>query len=133
MSLLVVRLPLEAAAETRDGGRISLVHGSPRDPLYGFVSSGAPDAAWMDAIVPARRPQFLFVGHTHAQFVRTVGPTTVANPGSVGLPTDGDPRAAFGVFEDDVFRLHRLPYDVERAAARVGDLPLAADDRPFQV
>jgi predicted phosphodiesterase len=122
-------LPLNATAELHDGGRIAIAHASPRDPLYDYVATHAPDAVWTRAIAPARHPRFLFVGHTHDQFVRPVGPTTVVNPGSVGLPTDGDPRAAFAVFESGVIQLHRVPYDVERAVSRTMDVPLAPDLR----
>ena len=39
------------------------------------------------------------------------------NPGSVGMPLDGDPRAAWAVRDDDgEFHFRRTEYDVERAA-----------------
>ena len=120
-------LPLDAAIEAADGQRIVFVHASPLDPLFGFVPTSAPDDVWSDAMAPAAAPHFLFVGHTHVQFVRTVAGTTIVNPGSVGLPTDGDPRAAFAVFDDGVVALHRVAYDVERAVGRVRGLPIAAD------
>jgi diadenosine tetraphosphatase ApaH/serine/threonine PP2A family protein phosphatase len=43
------------------------------------------------------------------------------NPGSVGQPRDGDPRAAFALFERDprVVTLYRTPYPVERAQERI--------------
>ena len=86
-------LPVETAAEIDGCGRIVFVHASPQDPLFGFVPTSAPDEIWSDAISPAKEPRFLFIGHTHDQFVRTVGRTTIVNPGSAGLPTDGDARA----------------------------------------
>jgi diadenosine tetraphosphatase ApaH/serine/threonine PP2A family protein phosphatase len=38
------------------------------------------------------------------------------NPGSVGLPFDGDPRAAWATWDGTGFELRRTAYDVERAA-----------------
>jgi len=58
-------------------------------------------------------------GHSHVQF-RRPGPngTHLLNPGSVGMPLDGDPRAAWAVRrEDGEFEFRRTAYDVERAVA----------------
>jgi diadenosine tetraphosphatase ApaH/serine/threonine PP2A family protein phosphatase len=55
-------------------------------------------------------------GHSHQQF-RRPGPdgTDLLNPGSVGMPLDGDTRSAWATF-DDHFTFRRTEYDVERAA-----------------
>jgi len=58
-------------------------------------------------------------GHSHIQFRRD-GPngTHLLNPGSVGMPLDGDVRAAWAVRRDDgEFEFRRTEYDIERAAA----------------
>lgn len=114
------------AAEHR---RAVLVHACPKDPMYGYVPTNASDTVWRAAIQPAGAPAFLFLGHTHDQFVRQVDATTIVNPGSLGLPIDGDARAAFAVVDDGRVTLHRLPYDTERAAARVDALPIDAEVR----
>jgi diadenosine tetraphosphatase ApaH/serine/threonine PP2A family protein phosphatase len=57
-------------------------------------------------------------GHSHLQF-RRPGPngTTLINPGSAGMPLDGDPRAAYAMRHDDgEFEFRRVEYDVERVA-----------------
>ena len=57
-------------------------------------------------------------GHSHQQF-RRPGPngTTLLNPGSAGMPLDGDVRAAYALRSDDgEFEFRRVEYDVERAA-----------------
>jgi predicted phosphodiesterase len=56
-------------------------------------------------------------GHSHQQF-RRPGPrnTDLVNPGSVGMPLDGDVRAAWATWDGD-FTFRRTEYDVERAAA----------------
>jgi putative phosphoesterase len=68
-------------------------------------------------------------GHTHLAFQRT-GPAAIqlVNPGSVGMPLDGDHRAAYAVVHDDgTVGQRRVEYDWRASAAavreRVGDLP----------
>ena len=58
-------------------------------------------------------------GHSHLQF-RRPGPdgTTLVNPGSVGMPLDGDVRAAYALRgPDGDFEFRRVEFDIERAAA----------------
>jgi predicted phosphodiesterase len=65
------------------------------------------------------RDRTIVFGHSHLQF-RRPGPkgTDLLNPGSVGMPLDGDPRAAWAIRTDeDAFEFRRTEYDVERAAA----------------
>jgi predicted phosphodiesterase len=62
----------------------------------------------------------LFVGHTHRPFVRRIGRLTIVNPGSLGMPVKGDPRACYAVWNDGEVRLKHLNYDVERAVRRLG-------------
>jgi diadenosine tetraphosphatase ApaH/serine/threonine PP2A family protein phosphatase len=103
-------------------------HGSPRSDAEGFLPEPQDDEA---ALLEGRTPALLVVGHTHLQMRRDVlrpdgGTTHVVNPGSVGMPFDGDPRAAYGLLHDDgTVELRRVPYDVERTvaeqAARWGD------------
>ena len=67
-------------------------------------------------------------GHTHVQF-RRKGPRGIEliNAGSVGMPWDGDQRAAWALYREGEFELRRTGYDIARAiaAARaLGDEPL---------
>ena len=55
------------------------------------------------------------VGHTHHPYVLEVGNKLVINPGSVGQPRDGDPRASYAVIEDNRVELKRVEYDIEAA------------------
>lgn len=48
----------------------------------------------------AEREEWLFLGHTHRPFKRKIGKLTIVNPGSLGMPVDGDPRACYAVWED---------------------------------
>jgi predicted phosphodiesterase len=122
-------LPLQSEVTPAADRRAVLVHASPRDPLFGYIPTDSPDDTWRAALAPSGTSAFVFVGHTHDQFVRQIDATTLANPGSVGLPKDGDPRAAYAIVEDGRVKLRRVAYDTERAAARIEALPLAADHR----
>jgi putative phosphoesterase len=105
---------------TLGGRRFLLVHATPRDPLDEYLLKDP--STW------ARRLQnvdadIVCVGHTHMQFNLEVNGVMVLNPGSVGLPRDGDPRAAFAVIEDDKIELRRVAYPVEQTVARVEAMP----------
>lgn len=108
---------LPAAAEL-DGIRIC--HGSPLSDIETF----APHASDEDEILLAGDADRTIVfGHSHVQFRRT-GPrgTHLVNPGSVGAPLDGDPRAAWALLADGEIHFRRTEYDTERAAARMRSL-----------
>lgn len=108
-------------------------HGSPRSDVLGFLPEPAPDEA---ALLDGRTPDLLVVGHTHIPVRREIvrpdgGTTLVVNPGSVGLPFDGDPRAAYGLVHDDGrVELRRVAYDtagtIARQRERWGDAAWAA-------
>jgi diadenosine tetraphosphatase ApaH/serine/threonine PP2A family protein phosphatase len=68
----------------------------------------------------------LLCGHVHIQYRRPLAGREVVNPGSVGMPLDGDPRAAWAIISDGQVELRRVPYDVGAVADRV-----AREDGPF--
>ena len=91
------------------------VHGSPLSDVESFPAEPSDDDDRMLAGVHDRTVVF---GHSHLQF-RRPGPnrTTLVNPGSVGMPLDGDVRAAYALRRDaGEFEFRRVDYDVERAA-----------------
>jgi predicted phosphodiesterase len=73
-------------------------------------------------------PDFLFFGHTHWPLSRRIGSTTIVNPGSVGQPKDGDPRAAYAVCEDGNVKLRRVAYPIDAIVAAYARTPLASSD-----
>jgi predicted phosphodiesterase len=102
------------------GEGLALVHATPRDPLFEYVSGDAIEARWRDALGPvADEPGMLLVGHTHLPFVRRVGALTIVNPGSLGQPKDGDPRGCYAILDDGRVELGRVAYDVDAAVARL--------------
>ena len=111
-----------------------IVHGAPQDPrrFYAYVY----ELTYGDNLSYLEQHDFsaCFYGHTHVQFVyrrfadghdEKLKPDTLElfktkermliNPGSVGQPRDGDPRAAFALWnrETDVVTFHRVSYSVE--------------------
>lgn len=110
---------LYALPESATIGDTLYVHGSPGSDVESFGPEPSEDDDQLLAGVTAARVVF---GHTHAQFARrSAGGVELVNPGSVGLPWDGDPRAAYATLSDDgeALDLHRVEYDVEAAASAV--------------
>jgi predicted phosphodiesterase len=106
-------LPTSAVVDV-DGLRCLLVHATPHDPLHRAV--GPDPDAWRAELAGVEAGAVL-VGHTHIPFDLQLGHHRVVNPGSVGLPLDGDPRAAYAVIEDGTITLRRSAYSVERTVA----------------
>jgi predicted phosphodiesterase len=91
------------------------VHGSPLSDVDSFPPEpGEDDERMLNGV----RDKTVVFGHSHQQF-RRPGPngTTLVNPGSAGMPLDGDARAAYALSsEAGEFEFRRVEYDVERAA-----------------
>jgi putative phosphoesterase len=107
---------------TLNGKRYLLVHATPRDPMDEYAP---PDVEFWKRKLEGIHADYVCVGHTHVQFILQVGHTTVINPGSIGLPRDGDPRAAYAVISDEGPVLKRVEYPVEETIAAVteADIP----------
>lgn len=97
-----------------DAAVCAACHAAPSDPLYHYLTEDSPVALWESELNGADYPDFLFVGHTHLPMKTRFRKTLVVNPGSVGQPKDGDPRAAYAVWEDGQVTLRRAAYDVEQ-------------------
>ena len=124
----LARLPVCETLEV-DGRETLMVHGSPRDPLDDYAPADA--AGWRDRLT-GLTAELVLVGHTHAPYALTAerpdgGLTTVLNPGSVGQPRDGDPRAAFALIENGVCALKRAEYDPEPAIAELARCGLTGE------
>jgi diadenosine tetraphosphatase ApaH/serine/threonine PP2A family protein phosphatase len=115
----------------------TLVHGSPREPIWEYLIS----------INAARenfnrfKSRFCLVGHSHVPLVFKCdekGDTyynpllpdiglvlarsrSIINPGGVGQPRDGDPRASYAIYDDEagMLRLHRVNYDISATQAEM--------------
>ena len=110
------------------GKRIVMLHASPADPVYGYLPSDA--ATWREA-ADGIAAELLLVGHTHVPFQHELETLRVVNPGSLGQPKDGDPRACYAIIEDGVTRLERTAYPVEKTVEALRDSGI--DDEAFRV
>ncbi|HJQ75409.1 MAG TPA: metallophosphoesterase family protein [Gaiellaceae bacterium] len=128
---------------------VELFHGSPRDPVWDYVlSAEAAEAAFELTEEPV-----VLVGHSHVPLALAAadgsmagglapegteadlrgGARLVLNPGSVGQPRDGDPRAAWLLLDYGTGRasFRRVAYPVERTQEEIRErgLPDALAER----
>jgi diadenosine tetraphosphatase ApaH/serine/threonine PP2A family protein phosphatase len=125
---------------------VTLAHASPRDPIWEYVLDAETARANLDHF----ETPICFVGHTHVPMVfmqhadgkielrrgragevLRIKPDAryIINPGSVGQPRDGDPRAAYAIWDTraNTLRFNRVEYDIEATqrkmqAAKLPDL-----------
>jgi len=124
------RADLESLPTTRVESGVTLAHGSPRSPIWEYLIYASIAEQSFDHF----DTQLCLVGHTHVPviFRQAAGERCVAlrpavgqavqlddaryiiNPGSVGQPRDGDPRAAYMMLDIDtlVIEHRRVEYDV---------------------
>jgi putative phosphoesterase len=108
---------LGALPETAEDGDMLICHGSPVSDVRSFLPEPAEDEPELLAGVTSSRLMF---GHTHLQFRRISSGVELVNPGSVGVPLDGDHRAAYALIHDDGRVEHRrVAYDHLASAAKV--------------
>lgn len=115
---------------------VTLAHGSPREPVWEYVLSEPVALASFGCF----ETQWCLVGHSHVPMVivepgpdgtldvlpGSGGPIepprrAIINPGSVGQPRDGDPRAAYAVLdlERKTAAFHRAAYDIAEVQRRM--------------
>ena len=140
---------LSALPERHVMDRMTLVHGSPRDPIREYVSSAGIALENLAVL----ETNFGLHGHTHVPVAFCLGPgdrmqvvapdrddgialdgqRALINPGSVGQPRDGDPDASYLVLDPDAATVtwHRVAYDIPavQAAIRAAGLPHRLADR----
>lgn len=99
-------------------GETFYCHASPISDMRSFMPEASDEDEQLLGGVEQARVVF---GHTHLQFRRSRDDgAELINPGSVGLPLDGDHRAAYALVRDDgSVELRRVAYDYEISAAAV--------------
>ena len=127
---------LGALPQRASDGAFTLVHGSPRDPIWEYVYSAGVARSSFGAF---ETPHCL-VGHTHVPLVfrdddgqvETLAPSegsqlsldsrrTILNPGSVGQPRDGDPRACGMILDTQAMTVEwrRVEYPIRTTQERM--------------
>jgi predicted phosphodiesterase len=137
---------MRALSPSDESREVGLYHASPRDPVWEYV-------LWMDQArecIEVQSGRVSLIGHSHvALYFVALGSDSVrgshaegdtrldlsedrwlVNPGSVGQPRDGDPRAAWLELDTEAWTAtyHRVEYDVDRAAEAI-----AAAELPSQL
>ena len=92
-------------------GEIRMVHAGWNDSLDEYLLN--PEEGYFRDLTGT----IFLSGHTHIPIVRDFGDKLYANPGSVGQPRDGDPRASFAVLEGRQVRIERVAYDIDATAS----------------
>ena len=117
--LVVAMCELVQLAEDRHA---LICHGSPPSDVRSFLPKPGDDEAELLANVHHDRVVF---GHTHLPFKRpaVIGRIELVNPGSVGMPFDGDQPAAYALFHrDGTIEHRRVEYDVSANVARLREI-----------
>jgi predicted phosphodiesterase len=130
------------ASEMVVQGEISMVHGSPRDPIWEYIMNTLIARINLASFMTP----WCFVGHSHFQAVFQFNSKTdeisiivphpsekyelneraIHNPGSVGQPRDRDPRAAYAIFcpETHTWEPRRVEYDFKSVQKMILDVGL---------
>jgi putative phosphoesterase len=119
----LARLPVTRTVRL-EGTTLHLVHATPRDPLDEYLTDD-PEA-WT-ARLQSVEADFVCVGHTHLPFHMKLDRTQVINPGSVGQPRDGDPRAAYAIIDNGRVELKRVAYDIDATIRQMRSCGLDAE------
>lgn len=128
---------LEDLPETLRQGDFTLVHGSPTQPLWEYVVSTGIAIRNFTYIEMA----YCLVGHSHMPmtFKQEKGggcspvhltpgiglvlgdSKMIVNPGGVGQPRDGDPRASYAIYDSErqMINLYRVDYDIEATQKKI--------------
>ncbi len=115
----------------------TLVHGSPRDPIWEYLLSTSVAKGNFACF----QSQFCLVGHSHVPLVFEYNETgaclfnefpadtvlrlaknrLIINPGGVGQPRDGDPRASYAIYDSEAGSIthYRIPYDIGATQERM--------------
>lgn len=117
----LARLPITLRVNL-DGFEYYLVHATPRDPLDEFLLDDR--VQWERRLQDQHGVQFACVGHTHKQFLLELNGCRLLNPGSVGQPRDGDPRASYAIIDNGEVQLKRVEYDLARTIAAIHRAPI---------
>ncbi|GAC1512633.1 MAG: metallophosphoesterase family protein [Candidatus Dormibacteraceae bacterium] len=100
-----------------DADRVAVVHAVPGD-TWKVVPVDAVDAELREIYGPLGARLAVYC-HIHRPYVRNVGDFTLANSGSVGMPFDGDRRAAYLLVQDGRPEIRRVGYNVRRYVAEL--------------
>ncbi len=106
----------------RSVGDDFLTHASPED-MFRYLRDETPEEEF-DVFFDKTDSDRIFLGHTHETMDRTIQGKRFINPGSLGQPRDGDPRASYFVLEDGELEKKRVEYNMEKVIKRMDEVGL---------
>jgi len=128
---------LESLPLVIERGDFTLVHGSPREPIWEYLLSTTSARENFACF----QSQFCLVGHSHVPLIFEYSEDgacslsqfpaggvlglaenrLIINPGGVGQPRDGDPRASYAIYDSEAgtISLYRIPYNIGVTQARM--------------
>jgi len=111
-----------------DGMKVRAFHAAPEDKLYKYIAKEEAARIGMEGA------DLVVLGHTHIAYEVKGKGVWVVNPGSVGMPSDGDPHASYAIL-DTVSRsvtFGRTKYDIDAVTSKLRDR-LAKREDIFQI
>ncbi len=113
-----------------EGHRIAMHHGAPFDEDYYVYPEEANEE-----LLDYDNADILILGHTHVPFVKMFGKRVIINPGSVGQPRDGDPRASYALVDikKRKYEIIRVQYPIQEVYDKIMEenLPIFLGERLF--
>jgi putative phosphoesterase len=106
-----------------DGISFYMNHTGPRLSLHKYLNLNTP-CSELYKYYKEIQADVIFTGHTHIPYVKKIKDKIIVNPGSVGEPRDGDPRASFATFDTVTgqVELGRLEYDISKTRQIIKEL-----------
>ena len=97
-----------------------LVHGSPRDNIWDYIFPDHPNSIFQEFFNEIRK-DILIMGHTHVPFVKERKGKLAVNPGSVGQPRDGNPKASLCILDIKTKKaeIKRVEYNIKKTAYKI--------------
>lgn len=99
------------------GMKVSAMHGAPGNELYRYLTKDEAEKLNMDGA------DLMVLGHTHVAYEVKRDALWVVNPGSVGMPADGDSRASYAVLDTNSRKVTfgRVKYDIDSVISKLRD------------
>lgn len=106
----------------RSGLLVTTIHGSEEDFLWGKSPKVIPASKNKKIFLSDEYKNLVLGGHSHISgYCKTSPNSAYINPGSVGQPRNGDPRAQFIICNDNftIFEFCAIDYDIDKAAKKI--------------
>jgi len=118
---------------TYDNIKFAAFHGTPKNPLYGYLYPCDRDEKFKSELTPQRfylggsnveEAHIFLLGHSHFQFLRFFEKKIILNPGSIGQPRDGFPLASYAIIDDGNIILKKKKYDLKKTLKKISQMPI---------